>query len=42
VAFTPFTYLIVNYLKKSESIDTYDFKTDFNPLRLKERKTADQ
>ena len=42
VAFTPFTYLIVNYLKKNESIDTYDFKTNFNPLRLKERKTADQ
>jgi hypothetical protein len=39
VAFTPFTYVIVNYLKKNESVDIYDFKTNFNPFRLKERKT---
>lgn len=30
--FTPFTYLIVNYLKKKESVDTYDYKTNFNPF----------
>jgi uncharacterized integral membrane protein (TIGR00697 family) len=42
VVFTPLTYLIVNYLKKNESIDTYDFKTDFNPLRIRERKTIEQ
>jgi hypothetical protein len=41
VIFTPLTYKIVNYLKKNESIDTYDYKTDFNPLRFKERKTTD-
>lgn len=29
---TPFTYAIVNYLKKKEGIDTYDYKTNFNPL----------
>ena len=39
VIFTPLTYVIVNYLKKNESIDTYDYKTDFNPLRIIERKS---
>ncbi len=29
---TPFTYAVVNYLKKKEAIDTYDYKTDFNPF----------
>jgi len=29
---TPFTYAVVNYLKKKEGIDTYDYDTDFNPL----------
>jgi uncharacterized integral membrane protein (TIGR00697 family) len=29
---TPFTYMIVGYLKKKEGIDTYDYKTNFNPL----------
>jgi uncharacterized integral membrane protein (TIGR00697 family) len=41
IVFTPLTYLIVNYLKKNEFIDTYDYKTNFNPLRFKEKKTAD-
>lgn len=31
---TPFTYLIVNYLKRKEGIDVYDVSTDFNPLQL--------
>lgn len=31
---TPFTYAVVNYLKKKEAIDTYDYKTNFNPLSL--------
>ncbi len=31
---TPFTYAVVNYLKKSEGIDTYDYDTKFNPLRV--------
>jgi uncharacterized integral membrane protein (TIGR00697 family) len=31
-AATPFTYAVVNYLKRKESIDTYDYDTDFNPL----------
>jgi uncharacterized integral membrane protein (TIGR00697 family) len=31
-AATPFTYAIVNYLKKKEGIDTYDYDTNFNPF----------
>lgn len=31
---TPFTYIIVNYLKKAESEDYYDRDTDFNPFSL--------
>jgi len=31
---TPFTYVIVNYLKKKEAIDTYDYKTNFNPFHI--------
>jgi hypothetical protein len=42
VIFTPLTYLIVNYLKKNEFIDTYDYKTNFNPLRIRERKPTGQ
>jgi len=29
---TPFTYAVVNFLKRKESIDTYDYKTKFNPF----------
>jgi uncharacterized integral membrane protein (TIGR00697 family) len=29
---TPFTYMIVGYLKRKEGVDTYDYKTNFNPL----------
>ncbi len=32
VVATPFTYMVVNYLKKKESIDTYDYDTNFNPF----------
>ena len=35
-AFTPFTYTIVNYLKKKENLDTYDYKTNFNPFVIAE------
>jgi hypothetical protein len=34
VIFTPLTYLVVNRLKKKESEDYYDTKTDFNPFRV--------
>jgi len=29
---TPFTYAVVNFLKKKEAIDTYDHQTNFNPF----------
>jgi len=32
---TPFTYLIVGFLKRRENLDTYDNRTNFNPLRLR-------
>ncbi len=31
---TPLTYLIVNFLKRSEGIDTFDYNTSFSPIRL--------
>jgi len=31
---TPFTYLIVNFLKKAEHEDYFDRETDFNPFTL--------
>ncbi len=31
---TPFTYLVVGFLKRKEKIDTFDLDTNFNPLRL--------
>jgi uncharacterized integral membrane protein (TIGR00697 family) len=33
---TPFTYLVVNYLKRVEREDYYDRKTNFSPLKWKE------
>ena len=45
---TPITYKIVSYLKKKEGIDTYDYKTNFNPLLvfpfslLNRRKASEQ
>jgi len=36
VVATPLTYKTVNYLKRKESIDTYDYKTNFNPFLLQE------
>ena len=35
-AATPFTYTVVNFLKKKESIDTYDYQTNFNPFLVSE------
>jgi uncharacterized integral membrane protein (TIGR00697 family) len=32
VVATPFTYRVVNYLKRKEGIDTYDYDTNFNPF----------
>jgi uncharacterized integral membrane protein (TIGR00697 family) len=35
--FTPATYAIVNSLKKREGIDTYDYKTKYNPFTILEK-----
>ncbi len=32
---TPFTYAVVNYLKKKEALDTYDYETNFNPFSVR-------
>jgi hypothetical protein len=31
-AATPLTYAVVNFLKRKEAVDTYDYETNFNPL----------
>lgn len=31
---TPFTYLVVGYLKRKEGMDVYDYQVDFNPLKI--------
>ena len=36
VVATPFTYRVVNYLKKKEAIDTFDYEVNFNPLLITE------
>lgn len=33
-AATPATYAVVNYLKKKESLDTYDYQTKFTPFSM--------
>ena len=33
-AATPLTYVVVNFLKRKEGLDVYDYDTDFNPLSL--------
>src|SRR5436305_11153575 len=32
VVATPFTYLVVGFLKRRENLDTYDYKTNFSPF----------
>jgi len=32
---TPLTYVVVNYLKRKETIDTYDYETDFTHFSVK-------
>ena len=34
VAATPLTYAVVGWLKSRERVDTFDYQTDFNPIRL--------
>lgn len=33
-AATPLTYAVVGWLKSRERVDTFDYDTDFNPIRL--------
>ncbi len=33
---TPLTYAVVNFLKRREGLDVFDYNTRFNPLTLKE------
>ena len=35
---TPLTYTTVNFLKKKESVDTFDSDTNFNPFSIREPK----
>ena len=35
---TPLTYLVVNWLKRAEGVDTFDAGTNFNPFRMGEGK----
>lgn len=32
VVATPFTYLVVGFLKQREQLDTYDYRTNFSPI----------
>jgi uncharacterized integral membrane protein (TIGR00697 family) len=34
---TPLTYAVVGFLKRSEGLDAFDFKSDFNPFRFSAR-----
>lgn len=40
VVATPFTYLIVGFLKRREQLDTYDDRTNFSPILLFRREAA--
>jgi len=31
---TPLTYLVVGFLKRSEGLDAFDFKSNFNPFHF--------
>ncbi len=35
VVATPFTYLVVGFLKQREKLDTYDYHTNFSPIRFR-------
>jgi hypothetical protein len=36
VLMTPATYAVVGFLKRKESVDTFDYRTDFSPFHLLE------
>jgi uncharacterized PurR-regulated membrane protein YhhQ (DUF165 family) len=35
VIFTPLTYGVVNFLKRKEEIDVFDYETRFNPFLMR-------
>jgi len=35
---TPLTYLVINWLKRVEHVNTFDTHTNFNPFRFAERR----
>jgi len=37
---TPLTYLVVNWLKRAEHVDTFDTHTNFNPFRFADHKAT--
>lgn len=37
-AVTPITYAVVNFLKRAEQEDYYDYDTDFNPFAVRDRR----
>lgn len=40
VVATPFTYWVVGFLKRRENLDTYDYRTNFNPVLFRTETTA--
>ncbi|MDQ6645134.1 MAG: queuosine precursor transporter [Chloroflexota bacterium] len=38
---TPFTYLVVGFLKRHEDLDTYDYRTNFNPLLFRSEASSE-
>ena len=40
ILFTPITYALVNFLKKAELTDVYDYNTNFNPFKFDELKSS--
>ncbi len=42
VVATPFTYLVVGFLKRRENLDTFDYRTNFSPVVFRRRLTEGQ
>jgi uncharacterized integral membrane protein (TIGR00697 family) len=40
VAATPVTYLVINFLKRAENVNTFDTHTNFNPFRFADSRAA--
>ncbi|HPU30755.1 MAG TPA: hypothetical protein PLM71_10630, partial [Syntrophorhabdaceae bacterium] len=34
IIITPFTYIVVNFLKHKEGVDVFDYETSFNPIKF--------